>query len=117
MNMNNVKEIMPLYSMVMVEIYDENPYERKETETGLRITNDLRENEDTGMIEKSEFYVKTAKVIEAGPDCKYVRAGDDVLIDTRSIRPIRFMDNIFWNIAEPNLVAVINEGLSERFKK
>lgn len=115
--MNNVKEIMPLYSMVMVEIYDENPYEKKETETGLRITSDLRENEDTGMIEKSEFYVRTAKVIEAGPDCKYVQAGDDVLIDTRAMRPIRFMDHMFWNIAEQNLVAVINEGLSERFKK
>lgn len=115
--MNNAKEIMPLYSMVMVEIYDENPYEQKETKTGLKLTTDLRESEDTGNIEKSEFYVKVAKVIEAGPDCKYVQAGDDVLIDTRAMRPIRFMGNIYWNIAEPNLVAVINEGLAERFKK
>lgn len=115
--MNNAKEIMPLYSMVMVEIYEENPYEQKETKTGLKLTQDLRESEDTGNIEKSEFYVKTAKVIEAGPDCKYVREGDDVLIDTRAIRPIRFMNNMFWNIAEQNIVAVINEGLSERFKQ
>ena len=115
--MNNAKEIMPLYSMVMVEMYEENPYERKETETGLKLTGDLRENEDTGNIEKSEFFVRVARVVEAGPDCKYVRSGDDVLVDTRSIRPIRFMDNMFWNTAEQNLVAVINEGLNERFKK
>lgn len=115
--MNNAKEIMPLYSMVMVELYEENPYEQKETETGLKMVTDLRESEDSGDIEKSDFYVKVAKVVEAGPDCKYVKSGDDVLIDTRAIRPIRFMNNMFWNTAEQNLVAVINEGLSERFKK
>lgn len=36
--METKKEIYPLYSMVLVELYEENPYEKLETETGLKLT-------------------------------------------------------------------------------
>lgn len=115
MIMEKQKEIMPLYSMVMIEPYDENPYEIKTTESGLKLTNDKFESPDTGNIEKTDFFIGAAKVIEAGPKCLYVKAGDDILYDKRSIRPIRFLGNIYFNLAEQNIVAVIAEGLKDRF--
>lgn len=108
---------MPLYSMVMIEPYIENPYEVKESETGLKLTTDQQENPDTGELDKKNFYIVCGKVMEAGPDCKFVKAGDDVMYDARSVRPIRFMGNVYVTVAEPNIATVIGENLSERFKK
>ena len=113
--MTNVKEIMPLYSMVMVELYANNPYEKSTTDTGLRLTNDQFENPDTGELDHKEFYTATARVIEVGPKCIYAQKDDDVLVDLRTLKPIRFMGHTYFMTAEQNLTAVINEGLTERF--
>jgi len=112
-----MKEIMPLYSMIMIEPYETNPYEVMETESGLRLTNDLRESEDTGNIEKTDFFIGAGKVIEVGTKCMYVQPGDEILYDKRSIRPIRFMGNFYCNIAEQNVVAVIGDDLKNRFNE
>ena len=65
------KEIMPLYSMVLIELYKENPYEQLETETGLKLTAGAFDNPDTGNRDKKEFNSTAAHIIEVGPDCKY----------------------------------------------
>ena len=111
------KEVMPLYSMVLIEPYLENPYEVKETEEGLRLTTDMQENPDTGELDKKDFFIVCGKVKEVGPDCKFVKPGDDVMYDARCVRPIRFMGNVFVIVAEQNIATVISEGLSERFGK
>ena len=46
---------MPLYNTVMVEFYDENPYEVKETEAGLKLTTGLHESPDSGELEKKDM--------------------------------------------------------------
>lgn len=112
-----MKEIMPLYSRVLLQFYEENPYEQKTTESGLKLTNDVFESPDTGNLEKKDFFCRVGNVIEAGPDCKYLKVGDDVIMDTRNCSPLRFMGNVFFTTAEQNIIAVINDDLTERFKK
>ena len=115
--MENAKEIMPLYTRFMCELYDENPYEKHTTESGLKLTTDKFENPDTGDIDMKDYYTATAHIIEVGPDCKYAKGGDDVLIDMRTLKPVRFMGNVYFMGMEENIIALINEGLAERLNK
>ena len=110
------KEIMPLYTYLMVDFYNENPYEVKQTETGLKLTTGMHESQDSGEIEKKDTWYRVAKVLETGPECKYVKAGDDVYLDVRSCRPFPWMGVIYWNAAEQNVIAVMADDLSERLK-
>ena len=110
------KEISPLYSMVMVELYEENPYEEHETETGLKLTSGEFDNPDTGNRDQKERGVYCGKVIEVGPACKYVKPGDDVLLPLNCVRPVTFNKNIYFIVAEQNLITVMGDDLSERFK-
>lgn len=115
--METKKEIYPLYSMVLVELYEENPYEKLETETGLKLTQGAFDNPDTGNRDKKEFNSIAAHIIEVGPDCKYAHAGDDCFIDFRATRPVCFKGNYYFITAEQNIVALLGDDLSERFKK
>lgn len=109
-------EIMPLYSYLMVEFYNENPYEVKQTETGLKLTTGTHESPDSGELEQKDQWFRVAKVLEAGPECKYVHAGDDVYLDIRGCRPFPWNGGIYWNAAEQNIIAVMADDLTERFK-
>lgn len=111
------KEIMPLYSTLLVEMYETNPYEVAETETGLKLTNGTFDSPDTGNREKKEFLSSCGKVIEVGPDCKYVEPGNDVIFDIRATRPLCFKGKYFFNIAEQNIIAVLGDDLSKKFNK
>jgi hypothetical protein len=74
------------------------------------------DSQDSGEHEKLDLFIACASVIEVGPDTKYVIPGDDVFFDTRSARPIPFMRQGFLNIAEQNLVSIMNDNLKERIK-
>ena len=110
-------QIMPLYTTLIADFYDENPYEVKESETGLKLTTGLHESPDSGELEKKDTWYRVASVLEVGPDCKYVKPGDDVYLDVRSCRPFPFKGNIYWQAAEQNVLAVMANDLDERFKK
>lgn len=110
-------QIMPLYSTIMVEFYDENPYEVKETETGLKLTTGMHESPDSGQLEKKDIWYRVASVLEVGPDCKYVKPKDDVYLDIRSCRPFPWRGNIYWQAAEQNVIAVMSNDLDTRFNK
>lgn len=111
------KEIMPLGSNLMIQPYEENPYLELVTEGGLQLTNGEFQNPDSGMIEKLKSDILCGRVIEVGPKCTDVIVGDEVLYDVRMIRPVPFMGKGFVLTHEQGLIAIINEGLSERFKK
>lgn len=110
-------QIMPLYSTLMVVFYDENPYEIKESETGLKLTTGMHESPDSGELEKKDTPYRAAAVLEAGPECKYVKSGDDVYVDIRGCRPFPFKGGIYWQVAEQNVIAVMADDLHERLKK
>ena len=110
------KQIMPLYSMVMVELYEENPYEQHETETGLKLNSEF-DNPDTGNRDNTERGIYCGQVIEVGPVCKYVKPGDDVLLPLNCVRPVTFNNKVYFIIAEQNIITVMADDLSERFKE
>lgn len=116
MEQNEMKEMMPVYRNIIIDIYDENPYKINETEDGLELSDEFI-NSDSGQVSKKDFYIECAKVIEVGPKCEFVKAGDDVMIDIRSISPIPFYKNCWWLVDEQAVKAVINEGLKNRLKK
>ena len=116
MIMENEKEIMPVYRNVLIDIYDVNPYKTNKTEDGLDISDEFI-NSDSGQIAKKDFYIECAKVLETGPKCEFVKSGDDVMIDIRSINPITFHGQIYWLVDEQAIKAVINENLKTRLNK
>ncbi len=110
------KEIMPLYTNVMILPYSTNPYAALITKSGLMLTEGEFDSQDSGEHEKLDLFIACASVIEVGPDTKYVQVGDDVFFDTRSARPIPFMRQGFFNISEQNLVSIMNDNVKERIK-
>lgn len=116
MEKNELKEMMPVYRNVLIEVYDVNPYEVTQTEEGLDLSDEFI-NSDSGHVDKRKFYIECAKVLEVGPKCEFVKPGDDVMIDIRSLTPIPFYANCWWLVDEQAVKAVINEGLKDRLKK
>lgn len=100
------KEVKVLYRNVLIDVYDENPYKNKVTEGGLELSNEYV-NPDSGQIDKRDFYIECAKVLEVGDDCKFVSAGNDVLVDIRTMSPIPFFGKIYWILDEAAIKAVI----------
>lgn len=49
--------------------------------------NGLFNNPDSGELDTLQELVACAKVIEIGPECKYVKPGDDVYYDPRTCYP------------------------------
>lgn len=110
-------QIAPLYSMVLVELYETNPYEAHETETGLKLTNGQFDNPDTGNRDMKELNMYCGKIIETGPDCKYAKPGDDCFLPLNAVRPVYFKGRIYFIIAEQNLTVLMADDLDTRFKK
>lgn len=110
-------EVMPLFSTILVEMYEENPYEKLETETGLKITAGQFDNPDTGVRDRKSFNSDVAKVIEVGPDCQYVKPGDDIICRLDVLTPVCFRGNYYFTLDERNVKLILGNNLSERFKK
>lgn len=109
-------EILPMGSRIILSAYPENPY-RKVVEGSIIVDWDGGFlNPDTGEMDKSNVFVGCANVIEVGPECKYLKAGDDVYYDTRTVYPLPFMSRGYVCTQEQGILAVVNEKLKERFK-
>lgn len=113
-NDNLKKEIMPLFANLLILPYEENPYVKTKTDSGLIITDGQFDNPDSGQRDMKDLYIECGHVIEVGPECKYVKVGDDVFYDCRSMRPVPFMREGFLIGSEINLVAIMNDDLKER---
>ena len=120
-NMNGL-EIMPVFNYMIIRPYDQNPYQKiKVSSTGLIY--DLGghkpefKNRDNGEIEEEENFIMVGKVIEVGPETKYVREGDDVFFTKPSQTPIPFFKMGLVYLSELRVLAVVNEKLRQRFLK
>lgn len=110
-------ELMPIGSNLIILPYPENPYKRV-FEGGIIVDYAGQFlNPDTGEMDKQKEFIGCAKVIEAGPACKYVNKGDDVYYTPGASYPIPFMSLGYKMTNEPNILCVLNEGLTERFTK
>jgi len=108
-------ELIPLGPKVILLPYAANPYRKiMEGKIIVEFTGAFN-NPDSGEKDTLDVFVGCAKVIEVGPEVKYVKVGDDVFYDNRTVYPIPFMQQGYKLTVEPSLLAVINEGLKARF--
>lgn len=113
-------EIMPLTSYVLITPFKENPFQPIKVENGL-ITDlggltPTYKSQETGRIEEEQQYVKVGMVVETGTDCKFLKAGDIVIYNIASEVQVPFFKFGFVVVAEQRIVAVVNEGLTQRKK-
>ena len=114
-------EIKVINNNLLVMPYSQNPFQHiKTTESGILLNTgglapEYKSNE-SGEIEEEEQFIKVGPVIDAGPDCKWIKEGDVVMWTITGQTPIPFYNQNLWMIPEGKVLCVINSGLSERFK-
>lgn len=108
-------EIVPNGNRLVLMPYPSNPYARIVTESGIFIEpNGTYFNPDTGKLDQADELVGCAKIIEIGPDVKYIHVGDDVYYDSRTAYPLPFMNQGYKVTSEPQIIAIINNDLKQR---
>ena len=120
-NMNSI-EIKANGCRVLIKPFEVNPFQQiKVSDSGLIIdtggyTPQAKSN-DTGEWEELEQAIAVGTVLDAGPDCKYLKEGDAVFYQRVAAVPVHFFKQGFHTVSETQVIAVVNEGLTERFNK
>lgn len=120
-SMNEV-EIKPMMSRVLIKPFEINPFQKiTVSRSGLIVdtggyTPEVKSN-DTGEWEEMDQKIAVGTVYDAGPDCKYMKEGDAVYYQKAAAVPVPFFKQGLITVAESQIIAVVNEGLTERFNK
>ena len=120
-NMNNV-EIKAIYNYALIKPFAENPFQRiVVNKNGLIVdlggAKPTFKNPDNGQFEEEENLIHVGTVIDAGPKCEYLKEGDVVMWTKPSEVPVPFFRQGLVLVNENRIMVVINEGLTERFRK
>lgn len=114
-------EIKPFGQYVLIKPFDQNPFQRIKKEgniiTDLGGLTPIYKSNETGQFEEEESFIHVGTVIEIGPDVRYLRQGDAVMWTAPTELPIPFYKQGLVTVFEPNIKAIINIGLEERFNK
>ena len=113
-------EIKPMFSRILVQPFKVNPFQKMKVENGLIIdtggyTPHTQLNEQTGRYEEQKQFIVTGCVIEVGPEVKYLKEGDVIFYRVDTAVPVPFSKQGFLSLAESQIIAVVNEGLQDRF--
>ena len=116
----NKAEIKPMFTRILVQPFKVNPFQQMKVEKGLIIdtggyTPHTQFNEQTGRYEEQKQFIVTGCVIEVGPEVKYLKEGDVIFYRVDTAVPVPFFKQGFVSLAENQIIAVVNEGLQERF--
>lgn len=116
----NKAEIKPMFSRLIVKPFKQNPFQQMVVKNGLIIdaggyTPHTQMNPVTGKYEEQQQFIVTGCVIEVGPDTKYLQEGDVVYYRVDTAVPVPFFKQGFVSVDEKQIIAVVNEGLTERF--
>lgn len=116
----NKAEIKPMFSRIIVQPFKVNPFQRVETKGSIIVdaggyTPHAQINPMTGKYEEQKQFIVTGCVIEVGPDTKYLREGDVIYYRVDTAVPVPFFKQGLISLDEKQVIAVVNEGLSERF--
>jgi co-chaperonin GroES (HSP10) len=113
-------ELKPLYEGILIKPFEENPFQRIKKEGNIIVDlggqRPVYKSHETGEYEEEEQFIHVGTVIEAGPMAKYIQEGDVVMWRKPSETPIPFYKQGFVLVNEHSIIAVANEGLTERFK-
>ena len=120
-NMNNI-EIKAIYNYALIKPFVENPFQRiVVNKNGLIVdlggAKPTFKNPDNGQFEEEENLIHVGTVIDAGPKCEYLKEGDVVMWTKPSEVPVPFFRQGLVLVNENRIMVVINEGLTERFRK
>lgn len=113
-------EIKPMFSRILVQPFKVNPFQKIKVENGLIIdtggyTPHTQLNEQTGRYEEQKQFIVTGCVVEVGPEVKYLKEGDVIFYRVDTAVPVPFFKQGFVSLAESQIIAVVNEGLQDRF--
>lgn len=116
----NKAEIKPMFSRVLVKPFKVNPFQQMKIENGIIVdaggyTPHLDLNPVTGKYEEQKELIVTGCVVEIGPDIKYLQEGDIIYYRVDTSVPVPFLKQGLVSLDEKQIIAVINEGLNERF--
>ena len=113
-------EIMPLYEGILIQPFEENPFQRIKKEGNIIVDlggqKPTYKSHETGHWEEEEQYIHVGTVIEAGPTAKFIKSGDIVMWRKPSETPVPFYKQGFVLVNEHSIMTTVNEGLTERFK-
>ena len=113
-------EIKPMFSRILVQPFKVNPFQKIKVENGIIIdtggyTPHTQLNEQTGRYEEQKQFIVTGCVVEVGPEVKYLKEGDVIFYRVDTAVPVPFFKQGFVSLAESQIIAVVNEGLQDRF--
>lgn len=119
-NMNSV-EIKPMLTRVLIKPFEINPFQQIKVENGIIVdTGGLAPEEfsnDTGKWELQQQAIGVGTVYDVGPCCEYLNEGDVVFYQRTAAIPVPFFNQHLFAISEVQIIAVVNEGLTERFNQ
>jgi hypothetical protein len=109
-------EMLPIGPRLIVLPYPTNPY-RKVLQGSIIVDySETFKNPDSGEQDKLASGVICAKVIEVGPECKWIKPGDDIFCQNGVLTIVPFFSLGYKTLAEQQVLSVIGEKLKERFK-
>lgn len=118
----SLAEIKPMLSRIIVKPFKQNPFQKMEVKGSVIVdaggyTPHAQINPTTGKYEEQKQFIVTGYVAEVGPEVKYLQEGDVIYYRVDTVVPVPFFKQGFVSLDEKQVIAVVNEGLSERFNK
>lgn len=115
-------EIKPTFNRILITLFEKNPFQKITVNKSGIITdmgglNPTYKNTNSGEIEEAKQMIIVGVIQEVGPDVKYAKVGDTVFVDRDSARPVPFYKQGLHCISEQQVIAIVNEGLENRFEK
>lgn len=113
-------ELKPMFSRIIVKPLAHNPFQKIEVRGSLIVdaggyTPHAEFNPVSGKYEEQKEFIVTGCVIEVGPETKYLKEGDVVYYRRDTVVPVPFFKQGLVSLSENQVIAVVNEGLTERF--
>ena len=116
----NRAEIKPMFARLIIKPFKVNPFQKMEVKGSIIVdaggyTPHAELNPMTGKYEEQKQFIITGCVVEVGPEVKYLQEGDVVYYRVDTAVPVPFLKQGLVTINENQVIAVVNEGLTERF--
>lgn len=113
-------ELKPMFSRIIVKPLAHNPFQKVQIQGSLIVdaggyTPHAELNPVSGQYEEQKEFIITGCVVDVGPETKYLKEGDVVYYRRDTVVPVPFFKQGLVSLAENQVIAVVNEGLTERF--
>ena len=113
-------ELKPMFSRIIVKPLAHNPFQKVQMQGSLIVdaggyTPHAELNPVSGQYEEQREFIVTGCVVEVGPETKYLKEGDVIYYRRDTVVPVPFFKQGLVSLAENQVIAAVNEGLTERF--